>query len=145
MLNPFEDINWNPDIPERRKFARSLVLGFPAIACVMELIGRLTMGHWRPGPLWLGGVGFVIGVVLWLLPQIAKPFYLAWYFLSCCIGFVMSNLIIGTFFWLAVTPVALIMRAMGRDPMTRRFDPAAATYWRDVEKVVDPERYFRQF
>jgi hypothetical protein len=145
MINPFEDIHWNPDREERRKFARSLVLGFPVIALVMEVIGRLSTGHWKPGPLWLGATGFSVGVVLWLIPQIAKPFYLVWYFAACCMGFVMSNLILSVFFWLALTPVALLMRLLGRDPMRRRFDPSAGTYWSEVEKSVDPERYFRQF
>ena len=145
MINPFEDINWQPDLGERRKFARSLILGFPAIATIMEVIGRLTSGHWKAGPLWLGAIGCGIGLALWLVPQISKPFYLLWYFAACCMGFVMSNLIVGAFFFLAVTPLALIMRAIGRDPLQRRFAPSAKSYWRDVEKVVDPERYFRQF
>jgi hypothetical protein len=37
-----------------------------------------------------------LGVVLYLMPQIARPFYVAWYFLACCIGIVTSNaLLIG--------------------------------------------------
>ncbi|MFT4587452.1 MAG: hypothetical protein ACI9VS_002084, partial [Candidatus Binatia bacterium] len=29
MLNPFKEVDWNPDLPARRKFAVSLVIGFP--------------------------------------------------------------------------------------------------------------------
>jgi hypothetical protein len=145
MINPFEDINWNPSFAERRKFARSLVFGFPVIALILCIIGRISTGHWKTAPLWLGATGFAVGIVLLLIPRIAKPFYLVWYFASCCIGFVVSNLVIGAFFWLAITPAGLLMRALGRDPMRRRLDASAGSYWRDVEKVVDPEQYFRQF
>ena len=29
MVNPFNEVSWNPDLRERRKFALSLVIGFP--------------------------------------------------------------------------------------------------------------------
>jgi hypothetical protein len=34
-------------------------------------------------------------------------------------------------FFLAVTPTALIMRALGKDPMNRKLDSEAETYWID--------------
>jgi hypothetical protein len=145
MVNPFKDTNWNPDLEERRKFARSLVIGFPALSAVMALMGRLESGIWKTNLIWLAVIGCTVGAVLWILPQISKPFYLLWYFVACCIGIVMSNLLVAAFFFLIITPTALLMRVLGRDPMSRRFDRSAATYWRPVEKVVDPERYFRQF
>ena len=145
MINPFKDTNWNPDTAARRSFAKSLVIGFPAIAIVFTLVGWLKTGvipTWTP---WLAAIGAGAGIVFWLIPQIAKPFYLVWYFAACCIGIVVSNLIIAAFYYLIITPVGLIMRAIGRDPMRRRFDPAAASYWQDAEKAIDPKRYFRQF
>jgi hypothetical protein len=32
-------------------------------------------------------------------------------------------------FFTTVTPIALIMRAMGKDPLRLRLDPDAPTYW----------------
>ncbi len=145
MVNPFKDTNWNPGIAERRSFARSLVIGFPALAVLFALVGWLkshTFPAWTP---WLAVIGASAGLVLWLLPQIAKPFYLVWYFLACCMGIVVSNLLIATFFYLVITPFAIVMRALGRDPMQRSWDPSATTYWREAEKSIDPKRYFRQF
>jgi hypothetical protein len=37
------------------------------------------------------------------------------------------------------------MRALGRDPMQRQFEPEAATYWVEHDPATDPKRYFRQF
>ena len=145
MVNPFKDTNWNPGIAERCTFARSLMIGFPIIAAVLALVGRVSTGGWKPGLVWLGVIGCAVGAVLWLLPQIAKPFYLVWYFAACCIGIVVSNLLLAAFYYAVITPVGLLMRALGRDPMKRRFDRAAKTYWRDAEKSVAPARYFRQF
>ena len=145
MLNPFKDVNWNPGLAERKKFAVSLIIGFPLIAVLMSVVTRLTAHAWKPFFLWLGAVGLAVGVLLWLVPQIARPFYMAWYFLGCCIGIVVGNVLMGVFYYLVMTPMGIIMRLAGRDPLRRKFDRSAPTYWRDAEKVVDLKRYYRQF
>src|SRR3954452_9642222 len=76
MMNPFKEVSWNPYLAERRKFARSLNIGFPCIAVVLLLAGWFKTGHWRfQPPLVIGGAGLVIGLVLLALPGIARPFY----------------------------------------------------------------------
>ena len=145
MLNPFKDVNWNPGLAERRKFAVSLIIGFPIIALIMSIVTRFTAHAWKPFPFWLGGIGLAIGVVLWLVPQIAKPFYAVWYFIACCMGFVVGNTLLSAFYFLVVTPFGLVMRMGGRDPLKKKCDRRTPTYWRDAEKVVDLKRYYRQF
>jgi Saxitoxin biosynthesis operon protein SxtJ len=145
MLNPFKDTNWNPGTAEKRKFAISLIIGFPILAAVFALVGWSRTGAWSGGFVWLALIGTGLGALFWLLPQIARPFYLAWYFLACCLGIVMSNLLFAAFFYLVITPIGLFMRALGRDPLQKRLDRSRTTYWCDAENVVDGERYFRQF
>ena len=145
MLNPFKDTNWRPGTVEKRAFARSLIIGFPILAAVFAVVGFWRTGAWPHGMLRLGLGGCGAGVVLWLLPQIARPFYLAWYFIACCVGFVMSNLLFAVFFYAVITPIGLVMRLLGRDPLQKRPGPARPTYWRDVEKPVAAARYFRQY
>jgi Saxitoxin biosynthesis operon protein SxtJ len=145
MLNPFKDVNWHPDLVARRKFAVSLMIGFPLIAAVLGGLGRWQTGAWNPFFLWLGLGGLGAGVGFWLLPQIAKPFYLAWYFFACCVGLVLSNLLLGAFFYLVLTPIGLLVRAAGRLTLRKGFDRGKGTYWQDAEKDVPARRYYRQF
>ncbi len=145
MLNPFKDVNWNPGLPERRKFAVSLVIGFPVIAIVLAIVTRLGTHQWNEFFLWLGVIGLAVGVVLWIVPQIARPFYMVWYFFGCCVGIVMGNVLLSAFYYLVITSFGLVMRAAGRDPLRRKFDRSTPTYWQDAEKVVDLKRYYRQF
>ena len=145
MMNPFAETNWNPDLPARRKFAVSLIIGFPVIAVVFALVSYLkthAIGHF---PLWLGGIGFAVGIILWLLPQIAKPFYIAWYFLGCCIGIVVGNVLFALFFYLVFTPLGLLLRLRKNPAITKGFNKSAKTYWRNAEKQIDLKRYYRQF
>jgi len=145
MMNPFAEVNWNPDTRARRKFAVSLILGFPAIAVLLALVSFLRTHHAGPFPAWLGGAGLAAGTLLWLLPQIAKPFYVAWYFLGCCIGFVVGNVLFSLLFYLLFTPMGWLLRLRRRPPIAKGFDKSAQTYWRDAEKTVDLKRYYRQF
>jgi len=145
MLNPFKEVNWDPGVPEKRKFALSLIIGFPVIALVFSALAWFTKHTWKPFFLWLGIIGFLVGAILWLVPRIARPFYMVWYFLACCMGIVMGNLMLSIFFFLVLTPLGLLLRAAGRKPMTKEFDRKCTTYWKDVKKDIDPGNYYRQF
>lgn len=146
MVNPFKDVNWSPDAPAIRSFAKSLIIGFPILAAVFMVFGFVRTGHISGGPLWLGAIGALLGAIFFVAPPtIARPFYLVWYFLACCIGIVVSNVLVGAFFYTVIVPTGFIMRALGRDSLQRKFDPSAITYWENAERNVDPKRYFRQF
>jgi hypothetical protein len=145
MLNPFKDTDWNPDLPARRRFGRSLVIGFPIMATVFALTAWFRT-HTLPGwTLWLGLGGAAAGAVFWLVPQIARPFYLAWYFIACCCGLVISNGLLIAAYYLVFTPAGLILRLLGRDAMKRRPNAQATTYWRKAEAAPHPARYYRQY
>ena len=144
-MNPFAETNWNPDTRARKKFAVSLIIGFPVIAVLLVLVSYFKTHHVGHFPIWLGGIGLAVGIILWLLPQIAKPFYVVWYFLGCCIGIVVGNVLFSLFFYLVFTPLGLLLRLRKNKAINKGFDKSAKTYWRDAEKVVDLKRYYRQF
>lgn len=144
MINPFHDVNWNPGPAEKRKFAISLIIGFPVLALFFSLVNWLLHHPEKPGLIWLGAGGFIIGVILWLLPQIARPFYVVWYFAACCIGIVMANLIFSLFFLLIFSPLGWIRRMLNPTAFSKSLDKSRATYWQPAEKVTDMKRYYRQ-
>ena len=49
------------------------------------------------------------------------------------------------FVGLLFTPIGLAMRLVGRDPLRRRFDRQASTYWIKRPEQDETGRYFRQF
>jgi hypothetical protein len=145
MLNPLKEVNWNPGIVERRKFAMSIAIGLPFVALALGWLGWLRSDSWSPWTSWLAGCGGGLGLVLRLAPRFAKPFYVIWYGLGCCVGLIVGNIAIAAIFYLVITPAGLLLRIFGRDPMERRFEPGRKTYWNDAEKVEEVERYFRQY
>src|SRR5262245_47715523 len=146
MLNPFKEVRWKPDVSDRRKFARSWVIGFPGVAILILVAGRLKTGVWNfTPPLWIGGVGCVLGVVLYALPKIALPFYLVWYAVACAIGLVVGNVLLGLVYYVIVTTMGLLKRAFGTPHLRKTLDHSCSTYWQDAAKIDDPKRYYRQF
>ena len=144
MINPFREVNWKPDLAGRRAFAKSIAIGLPLLALVLGALGWFRTHTWPVWTLWLAGVGAASGIMLWLLPQIARPFYIVWNGLGCCIGFIVGNAAVTTIYLLVVTPIGFLLRLFGRDPLQRRFERERESYWEDAEKTGDAERYFRQ-
>ncbi len=146
MFNPFSEVNWHPSHAEKRTFGWTLVFGFPSLAAVLLLTARLWSGAWHVTPfLWLGGCGLAFGSLFVALPRLATPFYLLWYFLTCCIGAIVGNTLLTAFYLFIVTPVGCVLRAFGRHALPKGFDRKARTYWEDVERADDVQDYYKQF
>ena len=147
MINPFKEINWKPASTDLRKFAWSLIIGFPIIALLFFLM-KWTGTHRMPevkSYLLLGGIGAAIGIVCLLVPVIARPLYYVWYALAACIGIVMANLIFALIFYGLFAPMGLLMRLIRRDPLNLKWKRSAATHWIDVPPAPPAAHYFRQY
>lgn len=147
MINPFKEINWKPGIEELRKFAWSLIIGFPCIAIVFFLV-KWMKTHAMPdanGFLMLGGIGAAVGLVSLLVAPLARLLYPIWYFLAACIGIVMANLIFMVMFYGLFTPIGVFMRLIGRDALNLKWKRSAASHWIDAPPAPPAEQYFSQF
>ena len=88
---------------------------------------------------------------LFLLAALARPRVLAplnrlWTRFGLLLHKITNPVIMGVVFFLAVTPTALIMRALGKDPLHRRIDRSAKTYWIDRQPPgPEPETMKQQF
>lgn len=146
MLNPFKEVDWNPDLPARRKFAVSWMIGFPVVAALILLLGKALGDVWKLElATWIAGVGCGAGVLLWLIPQIARPFYTAWFAFGCSVGIVIGNLLFLAFFFLVITPFGLARRLSSNQAISKGSDPGASTYWKEASQPSDPKRYYRQY
>jgi hypothetical protein len=54
-----------------------------------------------------------------------------------------SPMLLAAVYSMAITPTAWLMRAMGKDPMRRRRDPGAPSYW--IPRSGGPASMTRQF
>ena len=80
-----------------------------------------------------------------VVPPLRRSVYLGWLYAAYPIGFVVSHVILGAIYYLVFTPIGLLLRAAGKDPMQRAFDRNAKTYWVEHDPHADARRYLRQF
>jgi MFS family permease len=143
------EINWRPDDRTLRQFGAIALVGFSFLAAIAwwELfIFAFGLGEARAivaGTFAaLAGLSALFSLVA---PRANLPIYLGLTILSYPIGFVLSYVIMGFLFFVMITPVGLIFRVTGYDPLQRRFEPEATTYWTDPRPRRGKESFFRQF
>ena len=73
------------------------------------------------------GVGLVAGALL--RPQALAPLNKLWTKLGLVMFYVVNPVVMLLLFIVTIIPAGLIMRAVGHDPMRRRFDSNAPSYW----------------
>jgi hypothetical protein len=91
--------------------------------------------------LWIGG-GLLAASGL-ISPAIIRPLYIGLLWLTYPIGFVFSYVLLFTVYFFIFAPVGALVRVF-HDPMARRFDHGASSYW-TAHEPDSLDRYFRQF
>lgn len=143
------EIDYRPDRRTLRQF------GFIALV-VFGLLGALVLWRRSLFGIPLGGATPVMAGALWAIaglsglfslaaPGLNRFLYVGLATITWPIGFVLSYLLMGIIFYLVITPVGLVFRLIGRDPLHRRFDRQARTYWVEHHEPEGVERYFRQY
>lgn len=95
---------------------------------------------------WAIVVALVFAAAAGLAPRILEPLNRLWFRFGMLLHRIVSPLIMALLFFLTVTPIALVMRFMGKDPLRLKFDRAARTYW--IERAPPgppPESMRHQF
>lgn len=146
MFDKFREIDWQPDEPAIRQFGRILLIGCPLTALAWYCLVRWAYGEWILAvPIWITGIGWAIGTLAFISRALALPFYLVWFFLVAVIDTVVTNTLFISLFYLVISPIALLMKLLGRDFLTRRIEPERETYFLDAPKAKGPESYYNQF
>ena len=86
---------------------------------------------WHGGTAWPLYLGIVIAflVVAWLWPKALAPLNRVWTKLGLLIGRIVSPIVLALMFYLVVTPVGLLMRLTGKDPLRLRRESSEGSYW----------------
>jgi hypothetical protein len=143
------ELNLRPDARTLRNFGFISLAGFGFLALIAFkewLVFSFGLGDAR-----LPLTGVFLGLALYALgaslvyPKANWPLYVGLTLVSFPIGLVVSFVIMTTLFYVIVAPVGLVLRAMGKDPMDRRFRPEAPSYWAGARRPRAKEAYFRQF
>lgn len=116
----------NRPTPMRPGSERAFGLVFAAVFALIGLWPLLGNGSIR---LWaLAIAALILGLAL-LLPRALAPANRAWHRLGLLMHRVMTPLVMSVIFFVTVTPMAVLMRLLGKDPLRLRREPEAQSYW----------------
>jgi len=103
---------------------------------------------------WKGGHGyqflFPVALVIFFsaifFTRALKIIYLPWMVVATLIGWVITNLILTIFYFLVITPIAVMAKLLGKDLLKQKIDPQATSYWVHREKTTfSKEDFEHQF
>lgn len=142
-------LDLNPEPRILRQFGYIALVGFGLLGCaalfeVLMFSGGLGEAR-KPVAYSLIGLGVLSALFSLVFPKANKPIYVLMSVVTYPIGFVMSYVIMGLLYFGMFAPIAILFRMIGRDPMARRYDRSAKTYWQAASKPSNSERYFKQF
>ena len=111
------------------------------IAAGFTLVALLPMWHQPHQPRWWALVlAFVFAVVALVWPRRLAPLNKLWLRFGLFLSSIVSPIVLGLLFYTTLTPVGLIMRLSGKDPLRLRRDPGSGSYWIGREVTDDSTR-----
>ena len=106
---------------EGRKFGVQVGLAFLVLAAFVWWRGKTGAAPW------LGGLGAVLVAAGLIVPGWLGPVYRAWMGLALVLSKVTTPIFMGIVFFGVVTPIGLLMRAFGKQPL--RHEGEGGGHW----------------
>jgi hypothetical protein len=97
------------------------------------LIGAWPLLHAGSPRWWALAVAAVFALVAAWRPTLLAGLNRWWMKLGLLLGRIVSPIALGLLFYFVFTPIGLIMRLLGKDPLLLRRDAGATSYWRRRE------------
>lgn len=119
------DLTAHASAPERGS-ERAFGIVFTIVFLVIGAWPLLRGGHPR---LWALAVAAVFLLAALAAPRWLAPLNRLWMALGLLLGRIVSPIMLFLVYAIAVVPTGLVMRLRGKDPLHRRFEPGAASYW----------------
>ena len=136
----WSDIQFDPTRKTLRQFAGLWLVVFAG----MGLWQALARHNPKLG-LSLGALALVVGVAGLTRPDWVRLIYIGWMVLAFPIGWTVSQVILLILYFGLFTPIALVFRLIGRDPLHRARRAGVESYWTPKPAPAGVTSYFKQF
>ena len=138
---PLVEINWNPKSKQLQNFGRIALVATIVISLLLYILKGVSI----QGVLIIIAFGIITFIVSLISLRLTKMIYLGMVLLTLPIGFTVSFVLLAGFYFFLITPLGLFFRLIGRDPLCRKFDTNAKSYWLKRHPPKGAEQYFHQF
>ncbi len=113
----------NEPVISHRKVAAGSNRSFGVVfAVVFALLGLLFHFGWL-------AVAAAFAVMAFFTPAWLAPLNRLWFRFGMLLHHVVNPIVMGFLFFVVILPIALLVRAFGKDPLRLKRDAQASTYW----------------
>jgi hypothetical protein len=98
-------------------------------AAFFALVGLLPLILGRAPRTWAFGLSGIFLLAALLFPSVLAPLNRLWMKFGLLLHRIVSPIALGIMFFLVITPMGWLMRALGKDLLRLRIDPDASSYW----------------
>lgn len=132
------NVPWNPSDRQLRQFSVCMAVALPVLSWLWLRSGWAIIGA-------AAAIGVAAAAVGWFRPRWLAPLFVGLSLAVLPIGWVVSELLLLAIFLVVFWPIGVLRRWLGGDPLERRFDREAKSYWQPKAQPPDASSYFRQF
>jgi hypothetical protein len=118
------------DLSRREEMRASSDRVFGLVSVV--LLAAIALGPVRKGlppRWWAAALSAAFLIAAFVRPSLLHPLNRLWFRLALLLNKVINPILTGLLFYLVFTPMALLFRLTGRDPLRLHFDSDAKSYW----------------
>lgn len=98
-------------------------------AAVFAVVGLAPLVHGRELRPWALGLAAAFLVLALVAPRALRPLNRVWFRLGLALHHVVTPVVMGLLFFLTVTPMGVLMRLSGKDPLRLKRDSQATSHW----------------
>jgi len=100
-----------------------------AVSCALAALALVPLLRGRPPRVWALAACAALLLLALVTPALLHPLNLLWTRIGAAMG-QMATLLISTLtFFALIVPIAIVLRALGKDLLNLGFDSRAQTYW----------------
>lgn len=134
-LNEIEDFKPSSN----RSFGIVMAAAWVAVALYPLVSGNTP--HW-----WLLAIGAMFLLLALARPVVLAPLNYVWTRFGLLLGRIINPIVLGLMYFIIISPIAIGMKLVGRDPLKRKYEPEKDTYWQDKDPSgPTPETMRNQF
>ena len=136
----WSDVMTPPSDRQLRQFAAIAAILLAALA-IWQLAVRgnlVVIGCYAAS----AAIAAAIGLVR---PRWLAPSFTFWMIVAYPLAWLVSIVVLAVLFFGLLTPLGLLFRPLGRDPLDRTWPGRQDSYWQEKPGTDKPDRYLRQF
>lgn len=132
---------------EIRRFCYTLGIIFCGIAAVNWALHHFLISRKAAVPWYIfAGIGIPVLIITTLnIRPVMRYIFIGWMTFARTMGWLITRLVLGSFFYIVLTPLGFILRLFGHDPLQLKENPSDS-YWESRDPTpTKPEQYRKQY